>query len=377
MLSKLILDKLVPLLSEEDEMAALQAELEQENYPVTNLKSGGVFYMLARILIRLEVELTKLHRKTLSDYFITASDDVNWLSLRASDFQEFRKQAVKTQGVLTLTREIATSTVRIKRGCIFKTAPDSTGEELRFLSTEEVVLAAGSTSCKVPVEAEIAGAAYNVPVGKITRCLIHLESVTEITNGERWMTREGADIESLEGLRSRLTSIWSRLSTQPTGDKYKSVCEAVPGVLGVTVNDQHPRGQGTIDIIVTSATGTASEALLADVRTAAETIAGPYDNLLVKASSIQPQDIAVTVLLPNSLSDDGIAQTVEETLQKMVTISKGRELNALYLSDLVVAIRAELPTAKDVRITTPSGNVVLASDIVITLGAVTTTIERM
>lgn len=376
MLSRLILDKLIPLPTEDEEMAALQSDLDQEGYPVTNLKSGGVFYMLARILIRLEVELTKLHRKTLSDYFVTSSDDVNWLSLRASDFQEFRKQAVKTQGVLTLTREVTASTVKIKRGCIFKTAPDSTGEELRFLSTEEVVFAAGSSNCTVPIEAEIAGAAYNVPVGKISRCLIHLESVTGITNGENWMTREGADIESLEGLRSRLTSIWSRLSTQPTRDKYKSVCEAVPGVLGVTVNDQHPRGQGTVDIIVTSATGTASEALLADVRAAAETIAGPYDNLLIKASTIQEQDIAVTVLLPSTFSDEGVAKTVEETLERMVTISKGRELNALYLSDLIVAIRAELPTAKDVRITTPAGNVVLASDVVITLGTVTTTIER-
>ena len=101
MLSRLILDKLIPLPTEDEEMAALRSDLDQEGYPVTNLKSGGVFYMLARILIRLEVELTKLHRKTLSDYFVTSSDDVNWLSLRASDFQEFRKQAVKTQGVLT------------------------------------------------------------------------------------------------------------------------------------------------------------------------------------------------------------------------------------------------------------------------------------
>lgn len=376
MLSKLILDKLIPLPTEDEELAALRTDLDREGYPVTNLGSGGIFYTLARILTRVKLELLGLFRQSLSNYFIPSADDVEWLALRAVDFHTFRKQAVKTRGELTLTREITTATVKIKRGCIFKTAPDSTGEELRFLSTAEVVFAAGTSSCTVPIEAEIAGAAYNVPAGKITRCLIHLESVTGITNTEGWMTREGADIESLEGLRSRLTDIWAQLSTLPTRDKYKSVCEAVPGVLGVTVNDQHPRGQGTVDIVVTSSTGTASGALLTDVKTAAETIAGPYDNLLVKASTIQVQDVAVTILLPASLSDEGITQTVEETLRGLVTIRRDRVLNALYLSDLIVAIRAEIPTVKDVRITTPAANVIAASDVVITLGTITTTIER-
>ncbi|WP_261949178.1 baseplate J/gp47 family protein [Paenibacillus melissococcoides] len=107
-----------------------------------------------------------------------------------------------------------------------------------------------------------------------------------------WITREGSDLEDIESLRARTLNSW-RLSTLPIAAKYKNVCEAIPGVLYVRVDDLHPRGQGTIDIIVTGTAGTPSEGLLQKVREEAEKIKGPDDNLLVKASDTVTQDIDI------------------------------------------------------------------------------------
>lgn len=51
----------------------------------------------------------------------------------------------------------------------------------------------------------------------------------------------------------------SELALVPLRDTYINVCSAIAGVLYVTVKDQHPRGQGTVDIIITSEAGTATE----------------------------------------------------------------------------------------------------------------------
>lgn len=376
MLSKLILDKLIPLPTEDDLMDAIKTELLEGGFPVTNFKSGGVFYMLLRIFVRLQVELIELCRTMLSELQISSADRVEWLELRAADFSKFRKPALKTEGDITLTRTVTTSQLKVGKGCIFKTLPDSAGNELRYFAAQDTILPVGQASGTVPVIAESAGSAYNAPADKITRCLIHLEGVSTITNGVDWITREGSEIEGKESLRSRTLNSFAELATHPTRDKYKAVCEAVPGVLYIGVDDQHPRGQGTVNIIVTSATGEASEALLADVLTAANTVRGAYDNLLVKSSVTVAHDIAVTLVLSSSLSADGVAQRVEETIRNLFVISRDRVLNELYLSDLTFAIKLEIPTAKGIRITAPAADLVLTTDKVIIPGTVTVMIER-
>lgn len=376
MLSKLILDKLIPLPTEDEELEAIKMELTEAGFVITNFKSGGIFHTLIRIFIRIKVEMLTLARTMLGNVFLSSADNVDWLELRSADFGKTRKQALKTQGNLTLTRTVTTDNITVPAGYVFKTEPDSDGNVLRYISTSAVVFTAGSTSCSVPVEAESAGSDYNVPAGKITQSLIHIEGVTGITNAEDWITREGSDIEDIESLRSRALNSFSDLATNPTAAKYKSVCEAVEGVLYVSVDDQHPRGQGTIDIIVTSSTGSATQALLDAVLAVAETIAGLYDNLLVKASDTVGQNIAVTIVLPMLISDSGVAETAKETIRNLFIVSRNRTLSELYLSDLIVALKVAIPTAKSIRITEPAADVILSTDKVIVLGDCTVTIER-
>lgn len=376
MLSPFILDRLIPLPTEDALVEQIKTELAAEGFPITNFKNGGIFYTLLRVFVRIKIELLDLARSMISNGYASSADSAAWLDVKGYDFAKLRKQPIKAQGTLTLTRTVATAAVKIPSGCIFKTIPDASGESLRFFATGETVFKIGETMCAVPIVAETAGAAYNVPAGKITQSLIHLETVVGITNAADWLAREGADIEDIERFRARILNSFADLATNPTRDKYKSVCEAVAGVLAIGVNDQHPRGQGTVDIIVTSSTGDASSALLADVKAAAETIAGPYDNLLVKASETVRQDISITVILPASVSAEGIPERTESVVRALFALNRSRVLSELYLSDLIVAVRLEIPTAKSVRVTAPAADVILATDKVIVPGTVAVTVER-
>ena len=136
--------------------------------------------------------------------------------------------------------------------------------------------------------------AYNFPADKITVSMIHLDGVSSINNEENWLYEEGADIEDLESLRERCLEAWSELAERTTASKLKSVAKAVPGVLDVQIDDQHPRGQGTADIIITSTSGAATQELLNKVEAATEYLKNNYDNFLFKSSKMCIRDRVMT-----------------------------------------------------------------------------------
>jgi len=259
---------------------------------------------------------------------------------------------------------------------IFKTPKDINGEELRFFSTCSVIMLASENTAIIPVEAEVAGSKYNLPEGQINRCMIHLEGIAEITNSKTWITQEGADTEDEESLRERTLNAWAELSSRPIALKYKNVCEAVEGVLYVRVDDLHPRGQGTIDIIVTSTGGAATEKLLNEVRKAAEEIKGEYDNILVKSAVTVYQDVDLTITLPRLASDEGFAERAEAIVIDYFKISRERNLNEFILFDLSYALKKGIEIIKNVKYTVPQEDVKLDKDQVLILGKVKVSLER-
>ena len=302
MIDEKILDEVLPVPELEELKEETIQELEQEGFVITNFSSGGVFYTLMMIALRIRIELIQLLRSVLNNMFVSHAKGI-WLELKAADFSKKKKKAVKTRGYITLTRNVDGEAIKIPKATVFKTQKDINGDELRFLSLEDAVLQKGSTSVRILIEAEKEGARYNVPVGQIARSLTHIEGVDSIKNDTDWIAREGSDIEDDESLRNRTLNSWAELSSRPIADKYKNVCEAVEGVLFVTVNDLHPRGQGTIDVVVTGTAGEATEALLEKVRTAADSIKGEYDNIHVKSSVTVAQDIDTIITVSDAITD--------------------------------------------------------------------------
>lgn len=376
MINESILDSILPVPTEADLKDEIVADLENEGFVITNYNSGGVFYTLMMLMVRAKIELRVLLRTVLSNMFISYADDAAWLELKATDYGKTRKQPVKAQGVVAVSRADASEAATIPKGYIFKTLKDINGDELRYVVADHTVIQQGVTTGAVPVEAENTGAQYNVPAGQITVSLIHLEGVDSITNASDWLTREGSDLEDIEAFRSRILNSWADLATMPTAAKYKSVCEAVDGVLHVQVNDQHPRGQGTIDIIVTSTAGAATEALLDAVTAAARSIAGPYDDLLIKSATVQAQDITLAVTVTPGTNTDGMSEKITAIVILALAISTSRNLNELMQADLIYAIKRDVPLVRNVRVMHPASDVVLDADKVLIPGAITVNITE-
>lgn len=343
MIDKAILDEVLPVPELETLKEEKIAELKEEGFAITNFHSGGVFYTLLLIVLRIKIEFTELLRAILNNMTLTHSTGA-WLDIKAADYGKKRKKAQKTQGLVTLSRtNDQGEAVKIEKGHIFKTQKDINGEELRFFAIEAAVLQKGSRSVDVLVEAEKEGSRYNVPEGQITRSLTFLNGIDGISNGEDWIVREGSDTEDDEGLRTRALRSWSELAARSIEDTFINAAEAVQGVLFAQADCDHPRGQGTVDVIVTGTAGEATEGLLDEVREAVDKIAGPYDNILVKSSETVPQDIAVTVSTSDVSSEEEIKERIrsyQATLGQEETIELSRE-NWLVLANGDHQLRVE------------------------------------
>ena len=375
MIDKEILDAVLPVPSLEELRDAKIAELQNEGFVITNFHSGGVFHTMLMIALRIKIEFIELLRLVLNNMFVSHATGV-WLDLKMADYSKKRKRAQKTRGLVTVTRTGADEeAVKIAKGQVFKTALDINGDELRFFSLEPAVLQKGARAVDVLVEAEIEGARYNVPQGQITASLTYIGEV-QISNRADWIVREGSDTEDDESARTRTLRSWSELAQRAIEDAFINTAEGVPGVLFAQADCNHPRGQGTVDVIVTGTAGTATAGLLALVQEAVEQIAGPYDNILVKSSVAMPQDITLTVTVTGAASEEEVTSRTQAALTELLAVRKGRRFHVLTLSDINHAVRSSCREAVNVRIAAPVQDITLEKDKVIILGAVSVTVER-
>lgn len=199
MLDDSILDEIFPVPKIEDLKEEKVEQLKQEGFVITNFESGGIFNMLLMIVLQIRIELIKLLRAILPHLYVSHATGT-WLQLLSKDFSKELKKATKTCGELTISRDskAEANTLTIPINTIFKTPKDINGEELRFFSTQAVVMLSTENTAKVPVEAEVAGSKYNLPAGQINRCMIHLEGIDTITNQVDWIKEVGADTEEEE-----------------------------------------------------------------------------------------------------------------------------------------------------------------------------------
>ncbi len=376
MIDKEILDAVIPVPALDDLKEEVVQGLKDEGFVVTNFHAGGVFYTMVMIALRLKIELLELARTVLNGMFVAHASGA-WLDLKMADYSKKRKKAQKARGLVTISRTENTDdeAIKIEKGHVFKTIKDINGEELRFFSLKTTILQRSSPAVDVLVEAEAEGSRYNVPPGQISRTLTYIGEVV-ISNSADWITREGSDTEDDESARTRTLRSWSELAKRPIEDTFINTAESVPGVLFAQADCDHPRGQGTVDVIVTGTAGEATEGLLEEVREAVEAIAGPYDNILVKSSVTVKQDIAVTVTTATADSDADVEARVMAILAELLAVRRGRKFYELTLSDINHAIRSGYAGASNVKIATPDADVILEKDKVIILGEVSVTVRR-
>lgn len=375
MIEQSILDKIIPLQSELEEMEAIQQELTREGFPVTNFSKGGVFYHLTRLSVSIGRELKELARTILNSCFLKHAQG-DWLEIKAADYSKSRKEATKASGYLTIYREDPGNALQIRKGHGFKTLPDAYGQELKFYVKEDSVLKEGETAGKILVEAAEPGTAYNVEPGKICISMIHMEGVSKVENGEKWLFQEGAEEESDESLRERCVSSYAELATRTIEEKLINTAKSVPGVLYVRVDAQHPRGQGTVDIIITGANGEATPAVIQKVSDVVEPLKGNYEDYLVKSAETVKQDFELIIYTEADTATLGVAEQAEELIRKMMDMSRGK-LNVLYQDSIIKALGNGIANYLKTDFITPAADVILDKDKVITAGDISITVKNV
>lgn len=368
-----IMDKIIRVPDEEEETEAKIEELKEAGFVITNFSKGGVFYILLRIAIHIGVQLKQLAVDLINSAFMKHCPD-DWVEIRAADYSKTLDEGEKTEGYLTITRKDASQAVRIARGHPFRTTPDAYGGYLRFYALEDTILPANQATQKVLVQAEEIGTAYNVEAGKITVSMVHIEGDATVTNEEDWITNEGQEKETAEHLRKRCINSRALIAERTIDRKLKSTVEEVPGVAVAYIDSQHPRGQGTVDIIVTGNSGTASPELIEDVEEAIEPLTGSYGDYLVKSSTQQKQDIEITVYIEKNVSTAGYQDTIESLIRNMMDIKTRDELNVLYRDSIIGTLLPNIPRYRKCLITQPAEDVHVPIGTVIVPGEIKITV---
>jgi len=368
MIDENILEKIIPVPDEEEEMGKIQMELEEEGFPVTNFKKGGIFYHIIRLFVTIYIELKTLARQIVNSCFIKHAEG-DWLEIKAADYSKTRNEAKKAKGYISVYRSEYANALQVTKGHCFKTEPDSGGRELKFYVSENTVIDAGEQAGKVLVEAEAEGIHYNVAPGRITTSMIHLEGVDYVTNEAGWLFEEGAEAEELESLRDRCMSSWAELSTRTIEEKLQNAVKSVPGVLYVRIDAQHPRGQGTVDVIITGAAGEASPELTRKVGEAIEPLKGNYEDYLVKSSEVVTQDFELVLYLAEDAARDGVDEQAIQLIEDMMKLTRG-ELNVLYRDSIIQALSNKITNYRKTEIEQPTEDLILDSDKVIVAGEI-------
>ncbi|GAB6100446.1 hypothetical protein JCM16358_23250 [Halanaerocella petrolearia] len=355
-------------------------KMENLKSRITNWNNGGVFKTLTYVALKGVEELYKLLVKVLPQGYVQYATGV-WLELKVAEIGLERKPATKTKGSVTFVKDDPSANLKVEAGSIVKTKVSSQGEELRYFTTRDVVSVAGESQFEVEVEAEFAGAKYNVGTGYITTLVTHIPGVEEVSNSADWIIKEGTEEESDDSLRNRYFLKWSELSTGSTKDAYESWARATPGVVDVEIDDMHPRGQGTVDVIIHPA----SQELIQQVTDYINERKPLIDNVLVRDPEFKQIDFDIVLTLDEFYGDEqDIVDEAETIISAFFTenydLKQSMGLEALNLGDdlytgQITYYLMKIDNVVDVEIILPDDKTATAYEL-LTLGNINLATER-
>lgn len=328
-----------------------------------NLNKGivrGIVEIFAWGLWQLYNFLDLIHKQA-----ILLDSTGEWLDVHAAQVDETRKPATKTRGNVLFLRGEQTGNVRIPAGRIVRTRPDGAGAVYRYVTEAFAVLPEGAESVAVPGVAEEYGQGSNAAAGQIGELVTPVEGIRGVTNAADWLTSEGADKESDASLQRRYELAW-RARAGVTRAAYEAAALSVPGVVDVYVADQHPRGEGTVDVVVQGAAGMPTAKLLEAVKTALDSAIVVNHDLQVKAPV--PVSVSVRAVLELLSGDaDTIRAQAESWIKAMFTYGEDADIPRFSIGRDVVRDRlasgiVSISGVKRIRWESPQADVEIPAD---------------
>lgn len=351
---------------------------------ITNLNIGGFFRTLLELAIQGVADLFDLLLEVVPKGFLKYTSGI-WLELKADERLLEKKAEQKAEGRVIFGRYNAAGNKVIPANSIIKTDVTPSGEELRYFVKESGVCPDGVTELAVPVIAEFAGAKYNVGQGAIKNMVNHVPGFDYVTNADSWLTTEGADVEDDDSLKERCRLRWAELAAGDPSMKYESWAMAIPGVVEVVVEDQHPRGPGTVNIIILSTSGTPTAELVNKVQTEINSKKLNCADVLVRGPLEYHFDVNMIIYLnPESSADPEYIQSQADFYTKayfgegiVPSVSRLKISQDFVQLDLASKIKNSNPAAiKNVKILFPEDDIAIPTGQIAKLQSLLITVER-
>jgi len=312
------------VVSVEDALELQLRLLERLGFSARSWQPGSVARTLVELNARLlSAQSEAIRTLALAGYNETAEGP--WLALFSkSHYDNTKKPGLRTRGLVTLTAGAQAPTTMNFGASDLVFADPKTGRTYRNLAP--ITLAAGQ-SVTALIEAEQIGAEGDVPNGAITEMRTPVAGVTAANRplaGERsWITVNGADDELDQHLRERNRLKWAtRSASSLPGLGYAAYAlEASLSVRRAWVDDQNPRGPGSLDLYLAGDVAEVSDAVVADVE---RFLRGEVDgvprmglgaNLLVKSARRVPVPVRGTAYLAAAYNTEPTQRAINAAIR--------------------------------------------------------------
>ena len=240
-----------------------------------------------------------------------------------------------------------------------------TASGIRFATTEDAVLPAGSLYTDVPAEALEPGKRGNVAAGSVTIMAAMPVGIRACTNPEAFSG--GDDEESDEALRQRLLDSYRRLPNGANAAYYEQVALSRTGV-AAAVAVGRPRGVGSVDLYIATDAGLPDRALLDEVGAYLQEKREISVDLRVLAPTAKAVNISVAVQPAGGFTFDQARSDADAALRAAFTGAMlGREVTLAFLGNLLY----ELESVQNYRFTRPSADMAASPTVLPCLGSVT------
>lgn len=317
------LDELIVPVTKDQALTLMFDMLRAHGFPIASWQSGS----LQRTMFEAFAELASeniLVADAIARAGFNPLSSGGWLDLLSeSHYDNTRFAAVKTRGKVILTDVASTGPHVI--GIDEVVISDAAGRRYRNVTADTLLL---NDFVELEFEAEIAGADGNVDNDTI---VVVVEGPPNVTcnnpdpGSGLWITIEGSNQETDASLRERNATKWATLSVNGPAEAYVNWARnASPAVTRVWVDDQNPRGPGTVDVYIAGADGPVSGAVVTAVE---DYINGDTDqvgrkgigtDLFVASATQHPIDITAQVYFNPTYLVAEITAAVEAAIAEYI-----------------------------------------------------------
>ena len=263
-----------------------------------------------------------------------------------------RREATAAEGVLRFTVDAAASQDReIPAGTVCMTAG-----LVRFETVETGVLQAGSTQVDVRARALEPGSAGNVAAGTILTMAVAPVGVSRCTNPEAFSG--GTDREDDETLRARVLETYRRMPNGANAAFYQQGALSFEEVAAATVIPR-PRGVGTVDVVVATASGAPGAELLEELMVYFEARREIAVEVQVRAPTMKEVTVSVQVAAAANKDAEQVRAAVESALRTWFDGHRlGENVLRAKLGDLIYAVEG----VENYQLISPETDVAVAAD---------------